>query len=220
MRLVFLGPPGAGKGTQAKRVAHALEIPHISTGDMLRDSVRKGQAIGLNAKQYMDKGELVPDNVMLDVVKERIREGDCERGFLLDGFPRTISQAEGLDDILNGIGLHLDHVISIEVPEEELVLRLTSRRLCRQCGQDFNLAIKPPRRSGICDHCGGKIYQREDDSEETIRNRLQVYTRQTDPLKLYYRQGNLLRSVNGSGSIEEITDSILTQLRGERSGGY
>ena len=212
MRLVFLGPPGAGKGTQAKQVAAHLGIPHISTGDMLRESVRKGQAIGLKAREFMDKGELVPDEVMLNVVEERIKESDCARGFLLDGFPRTILQAEGLDEVMGRNGLNLDYVVSIEVPENDLVSRLTSRRLCSRCGQDYNLILRPPRKEGICDLCGGEIYQREDDREETIRNRLTVYGLQTDPLKDYYSGTDLLRTVNGSGSIEEIYNSIVSVL--------
>ena len=213
MRLVFLGPPGAGKGTQAKQVATKLEIPHISTGDMLRESIRKRQAIGLKAREFMDRGELVPDNVMLNIVDERIKESDCGGGFLLDGFPRTILQAEGLDGVMERNDIELDHVVSIEVPEDELVSRLTSRRLCSRCGQDYNLVLRPPEKEGLCDLCGGEVYQREDDREETIRNRLAVYRRQTDPLKDYYKGKELLRTVNGSGSIDAIYNSILSVLQ-------
>jgi adenylate kinase len=217
MRLVFLGPPGAGKGTQAKKVAADLEIPHISTGEMLRESVKKGQDTGLKAREYMEKGELVPDSVMFGVVRERLVDPDCTRGFLLDGFPRTITQATGLDELLLKMGRELDCVISIEVMEEELVSRLTSRRLCRKCGRDYNLIVTPPKKEGLCDVCGGELYQREDDREETIRNRLLVYRRQTDPLKDYYRERQILKTVDGNGFVDEIFSSIMSQVGREET---
>ncbi|NOY46535.1 MAG: adenylate kinase [Deltaproteobacteria bacterium] len=204
MRLILLGPPGAGKGTQAKRLIERYGIPQISTGDILRAAVRDGTDLGKKAKEYMDAGKLVPDEVVIGIIEERLQEADCAKGFILDGFPRTVAQADALNRVLANLGQAIDHVVSIEVPDEELVERLTGRRTCRGCGAMYHVKFSPPKAEGVCDKCGGELYQRDDDREETIRARLKVYHDQTAPLVEYYEKAGLLRRIPGQGSVDEI----------------
>ncbi len=208
MRVAFLGPPGAGKGTQARELAQAWRVPQIATGDILREAVAAGTPLGHEAKRYMDQGALVPDDVIVAVVKERLARPDARRGFVLDGFPRTIGQAEALTQILKELGQELDAVVYFDVPEAELLRRLTGRRVCRQCGSTFHMVSAPPAKPGVCDRCGGPLYQREDDSEATVANRLRVYERQTAPLLDYYRDRGLLRSVRGDGTMVAVGAAI------------
>ena len=212
MRLILLGPPGAGKGTQAKRLIERYGIPQISTGDILRAAVREGTELGKKAKQYMDAGQLVPDEVVIGIIRERLKEADCAKGFILDGFPRTVPQAEALKSVLAELGQALDHVVSIEVPDEDLVERLTGRRTCRNCGAMYHVKFTPPKQEGVCDKCGGELYQRDDDKEETIRARLKVYHDQTAPLVEFYNEEGLLRRIDGVGSVDEIYGRILGVL--------
>ncbi len=216
MNLIMLGPPGSGKGTQAKRLTERFGIPQISTGDILREAVKEGTPLGKEAKRYMDEGKLVPDEVVVGIVRERLKEPDCEKGFILDGFPRTVAQAEALDQILEEMGRKIDHVIDIEVSEDELLKRLTGRRTCKRCGAMYHIIFNPPKRDGICDQCGGELYQRDDDREETIKARLKVYREQTAPLIDYYEKRGLLRRIEGSGKIDEIEERILKAI-GEKN---
>jgi len=204
VRVVFLGPPGAGKGTQARDLAQEWGVPHIATGDMLREAVAAGTPLGQDAKRYMDQGALVPDDVIVGVIAERLGKPDAKRGFLLDGFPRTIPQAEALRALLDSLGQPLDRVIFFDVSEAELLRRLTGRRVCRNCGATYHVVSAPSARPGVCDRCGGELYQRADDSEATVRNRLRVYATQTEPLLAYYRDKRLLSSVRGEGTIQTI----------------
>lgn len=215
MNLVFLGPPGAGKGTQAKILIERYSIPQISTGDMLREHRAKGTELGKKAQEYMDKGQLVPDEIILGMVKERLSQADCEKGFILDGFPRTVAQAEALDNILAEMGKKLDFALALVVPDELLVERLTGRRTCKSCGMMYHIKYKPPKVEGKCDHCGGELYQRPDDNEETVRNRLKVYHESTAPLIDYYKKRGILKEVDGSKSIEEITTQLISILEGK-----
>lgn len=215
MNIVFLGPPGAGKGTQAKILIERYGIPQISTGDMLREHRAKGTELGKKAQEYMDKGQLVPDEIILDMVKERLSQPDCEKGFILDGFPRTVAQAEALDRILSEMGKKLDFALALVVPDELLIERLTGRRTCKNCGMMYHIKYKPPKVEGICDLCGGELYQRPDDNEETVRNRLKVYHESTAPLIDYYKSKGILREVDGSKSIEEITNQLIQILEGK-----
>jgi len=208
VRLVFLGPPGAGKGTQARELAQEWHVPQVSTGDMLREAVAAGTPLGTEAKRYMDQGALVPDAVIIGLIAERLGRPDAARGFILDGFPRTIGQAEALGGLLKDLGRPLDGVVNFEVSEPELIRRLTGRRVCRGCGHSFHVVSNPPKRAGVCDACGGELYQRSDDSEATVRNRLDVYRRQTAPLLDYYRERGLLTSVAGEGRIDDIRAAI------------
>jgi len=208
MNLIFLGPPGAGKGTQAKRVAEKYGIPQISTGDMLREAVAKGTELGKKAKEYMDKGELVPDEVVIGIVKERLQQPDCEKGFILDGFPRTLAQAEALDEMLKELNKKIDAVINIVVPEEEVVKRITNRRMCRNCGAVYHLIYAPPKEDNKCDKCGGELYQRDDDKEVTVRERYRVYRENTEPLIDYYRKKGVLYDVDGTKDIEGVWKEI------------
>lgn len=208
MRLILLGPPGAGKGTQARLLAGQLKIPQISTGDMLRAALKAGTPLGLEAKQYMDRGALVPDEVINGLVRERVQQPDCAQGYILDGYPRTVAQAHSLRETLLALGLTVDHVVSLEVPTEELVLRIAGRRTCRRCGAMYHVRFSPSKIDGRCDACGGETYQREDDREETVRQRLAVYTGQTAPLINFYAARGILRRVSGTGDIPEIFERI------------
>ncbi len=215
MNIVFLGPPGAGKGTQAKILIERCGIPQISTGDMLREHRAKGTELGKKAQEYMDKGQLVPDEIILGMVKERLSQPDCQKGFILDGFPRTVAQAEALDKLLSEMGKKLDFALALIVPDDLLVERLTGRRTCKNCGMMYHIKYKPPKVEGKCDVCGGELYQRPDDNEETVRNRLKVYHEQTAPLIEYYKKKGILREIDGSKSIEEITQQIISILEGK-----
>lgn len=214
MRLILLGPPGAGKGTQATRLVEKYEIPQISTGDILRAAVRQGTELGKSAKAYMDAGKLVPDAVVIGIIGERLREADCANGYILDGFPRTVAQADALKDTVAQLGQGIDHVLSVEVPNEELVQRLSGRRTCKGCGAMYHLKFSPPKAAGRCDKCGGELFQRDDDQEATIRARLKVYDEQTAPLISYYRKAGLLRPIDGKGGMEEILGRITAVLGG------
>ncbi|MDA8442876.1 MAG: adenylate kinase [Peptococcaceae bacterium] len=213
MKIILMGPPGAGKGTQAEVLVQKLSIPHISTGDMFRAAIKNQTALGVKAKEYMDAGGLVPDEVTIGIVEERLSQPDCLAGFLLDGFPRTVTQADALAKILHQLGLKLDGVVNIEVDQEKLIARLTGRRVCRQCGATYHVLFNPPTQEGVCDKCGGELYQRSDDSEATARNRLAVYNQQTEPLIAYYRTEGLLVEINGDQPIEQVLDDILASLR-------
>jgi adenylate kinase len=212
MNLILLGPPGAGKGTQAKMMIDTYHIPQISTGDILRAALKERTPLGLKAKEYMDKGLLVPDEVVIDIIKERLKEADCQKGYILDGFPRTVAQAQALDKVLAAMNSAIDHVISIEVDKGDLIKRLTGRRTCRQCGRGYHVIFDPPVNKNLCDKCQGELYQRDDDNEDTVRNRLDVYDSQTFPLIQYYKEKALIRSIDGQGSIQQIFDRIVKVL--------
>lgn len=208
MNLILLGGPGAGKGTQAKKLIEKYGIPQISTGDILRAAVKEGTELGRKAKSYMDQGKLVPDELIIDIIEERLKQPDCQKGYMLDGFPRTVVQADALDNLLKRVESKIDHVISIDVDKEELVKRLTGRRTCRQCGAMYHIMFNPPKKEDVCDNCDGELYQRDDDNERTVRSRLDVYEKQTHPLIQYYKQKGLLRPIDGVGSIETIFNKI------------
>ncbi|MCI8335607.1 MAG: adenylate kinase [Peptococcaceae bacterium] len=208
MRIVFLGPPGAGKGTQAVEIVEKLGIPHVATGDMLRASIKNETPLGMEAKKYMDQGLLVPDEVTIRITGERISQPDCANGFLLDGFPRTLAQAEALDKLLADMGIQLDAVINLQVPEAVLIPRLTGRRVCRNCGASFHMVFNPPASDGVCDRCEGELYQRSDDNEETAVNRLSVYNTQTAPLIAYYQEQGVLKNIDGEQEIHQVLVSI------------
>jgi len=213
VRLVLLGPPGAGKGTQAKLLQEHFDIPQISTGDILRRAAKEGTPFGKRAKKYMDRGELVPDSVILDIVEERLSADDCHKGFLLDGFPRTVVQAEAFQTMLDRQNQVLDGAVSLRVPRQKLVARLSGRRTCRQCGAMYHVRFNPPKKEGVCDQCGGDLYQRADDREETIEARMEVYDRESAPLLEHFRRKGLLREVDGSKTTDEVFREILRQLR-------
>ncbi|MHB0976245.1 MAG: adenylate kinase [Candidatus Aquicultorales bacterium] len=208
MNIILLGPPGAGKGTQAERIARDCAIPHVSTGDMLREAVSKETELGRLAQEYMTKGELVPDDVVIGIVKERLAQPDAEGGFLLDGFPRTIPQADVLSGALSEAGRAVDVVVNIDVPDEEVVARISGRRICKGCGRPYHVRFNPPKAEGVCDVCGGELYQRADDQAAAVRNRLKVYHTQTSPLIDYYKKHGLLANVDGSGSVAEVSKRI------------
>ncbi|MCZ7584571.1 MAG: adenylate kinase [Deltaproteobacteria bacterium] len=212
MRFILLGGPGAGKGTQAKILADRYGVPQISTGDMLRAAVKAGTPLGREAKTHMDSGGLVPDEVVIGLIDERLDQKDAGRGFILDGFPRTVAQAEALKRLLNRKDMGLDGVVSIDVDDEELVQRLGGRLTCQGCGAMFHKVFTPPAKEGVCDTCGGALYQRNDDKEETIRERLATYHRQTAPLVDFYKTEGALKSVSGLGGIEDITNRIMSAL--------
>lgn len=212
LNLVLLGPPGAGKGTQAKMLTSRLNIPQISTGEILRTAVKDQTPLGIKAKELMDMGGLVSDEIVIGIVEERLARSDCEKGFILDGFPRTIPQADELKKLLWVRGKEIDHVIYVEVDREELLARITGRLTCRSCGRGFHKVFDPSKAGDRCDGCGGELYQRDDDKEETMRNRLEVYELQTAPLAAYYAKGSLLRTISGSGSIDDIQQKFLTTL--------
>lgn len=212
MNIILMGLPGAGKGTQASEIVKKFPIPHISTGDMFRKAIKDETDLGKEAKSYMDRGELVPDEVTLGIVKERISEDDAKKGFLLDGFPRTIDQAESLNQIMSELDREIDAVINIEVPEEELMNRLTGRRICEKCGTTYHLVFNPPKVDGICDIDGGKLYQREDDNPETVSNRLSVNVKQSKPILEYYNNKGVLKNIDGSKDIDEVTNDVIDIL--------
>ncbi|MEU9210786.1 adenylate kinase [Streptomyces sp. NPDC048415] len=216
MRIVLVGPPGAGKGTQAAFLAKNLSIPHISTGDLFRANISQQTELGKLAKSYMDKGELVPDEVTIAMAKDRMEQPDAEHGFLLDGFPRNVSQAEALDEMLNAEGMKLDAVLDLEVPEDEVVKRIAGRRICRNdSAHVFHVTYKQPKREGVCDVCGGELYQRDDDSEETVRKRLEVYHTQTEPIIDYYKAQGLVVTISALGKVEEVTRRAMDALARE-----
>ncbi len=209
MRMVLMGPPGAGKGTQAKLLQAEFHVAHVSSGDLLRAAIRRKSALGVQAKKFMDRGELVPDEILLGNIEERLLEADCTNGFLLDGFPRTIPQADALQVLLARQEKTLDRVVSITVPRDELVKRLAGRRTCRNCDSMYHVIFEPPTNAGLCNKCNGELYQREDDQEDTVVARLDVYDRQTAPLLSYYRERGLLREVDGVGSQDQVLGRIL-----------
>ncbi|MBA2948139.1 adenylate kinase [Streptomyces himalayensis] len=216
MRIVLVGPPGAGKGTQAAFLAKNLSIPHISTGDLFRANISQGTELGKQAKAYMDAGNLVPDEVTIGMAKDRMSQPDAENGFLLDGFPRNVSQAEALDETLKTEGMKLDAVLDLEVPEDEVVKRIAGRRVCRKDSSHvFHVTYSPAKQEGVCDVCGGELYQRDDDSEETVRKRLEVYHTQTEPIIDYYRAQGLVVTISALGKVDEVTKRAMDALSRE-----
>ena len=212
MKIIMLGAPGAGKGTQAKKIAEKCGIPHISTGDIFRANIKNGTELGKKAKTYMDQGLLVPDELVCDLVVDRIQQDDCKKGYILDGFPRTIPQAESLDKALQAIGAKMDDAIDVEVPDENIVKRMGGRRACVGCGATYHLVYAPTKKEGICDACGGELILRDDDKPETVQKRLGVYHEQTQPLIDYYKNQGILREVDGSVDMEDVFKEILNIL--------
>ncbi|OIK14399.1 adenylate kinase [Bacillus sp. MUM 116] len=208
MNLVLMGLPGAGKGTQAEKIVEKYGIPHISTGDMFRAAMKEGTELGLKAKSFMDKGELVPDEVTIGIVRERLSKEDCQKGFLLDGFPRTVPQAEALETLLVELSRSIDYVINIDVDKNILMERLTGRRICKDCGATYHLVFNPPAHEGKCDRCGGELYQRADDNAETVQNRLDVNIKQSQPLLDFYETKGYLRTINGQQDINIVFADI------------
>ncbi|WP_409252545.1 adenylate kinase [Bacillus sp. SCS-153A] len=208
MNIVLMGLPGAGKGTQAERIVEKYGIPHISTGDMFRAAMKEETELGLKAKSFIDKGELVPDEVTIGIVQERLSKEDAHKGFLLDGFPRTVAQADALENILDNLGKKIDYVINIQVDKEVLMERLTGRRICKNCGATYHLVFNPPSEDGVCDRCGGELYQRADDNEETVQNRLDVNIKQTQPLLDFYQDKGYLVNIDGQRDINEVFSEI------------
>ncbi|GAB3211596.1 adenylate kinase [Marinactinospora thermotolerans] len=215
MRAVLVGPPGAGKGTQAQILASELSIPKVSTGDIFRANVSGGTELGKQAKAFMDRGDLVPDEVTNAMVRDRLAEKDAQNGFLLDGFPRNVAQAETLNKMLQEMGRSLDVVLELKVDEEEVVRRLSGRRTCRSCGHVQHVVYNPPATEGVCDSCGGELFQRDDDREETIRHRLDVYREQTAPLVSFYEKEGILVAITATGTVEEVTERALAALKGK-----
>jgi adenylate kinase len=213
VRLVLVGPPGAGKGTQAQFIAAHLAVPKISTGDIFRANVSQGTPLGKQAKEYMDAGDLVPDEITIGMVRDRLSEDDAKRGFLLDGFPRTVPQAEQLDDMLAEMGTKLDVVLELVVDADEVVRRLSGRRTCRNCGHIWHVDFDPPAKEGICDICGGELFQRDDDQPDTVRHRLEVYDEQTAPLIGYYASRGILVGIDATGPVDDITERASAALR-------
>ncbi len=217
MNIVLMGLPGAGKGTQADKIVEKYAIPHISTGDMFRAAIKDGTELGLKAKSFMDNGALVPDEVTIGIVRERLSKADCEEGFLLDGFPRTVPQAEALDALLADLNRDVEHVLNIQVEQEELIKRLTGRRICKVCGTAYHLIFNPPQVDGVCDKDGGELYQRADDNPETVTNRLEVNMKQTQPLLDYYGDKGVLTNINGQQDIHKVFADLDALLKGNRS---
>jgi adenylate kinase len=210
-----MGPPGAGKGTQAAKLVERYDIPHVSTGDIFRGALQERTPLGLEAKRYMDVGALVPDQVTVGITRERLAKSDCIGGFILDGFPRTLQQAQALDQMLAKMGIRLNKVVNIAVPDQELIPRLTGRRICQSCGATYHMEFRPPAQQNVCDRCGGELYQRTDDQEETVRERLEVYRLQTQPLIQYYRDRDLYSEINGAQPTETVFRDIIVSLTGE-----
>lgn len=215
MNILFMGPPGAGKGTQAEKIVNEFQIPHISTGDAFRAAMSQGTPLGLEAKSYVDKGLLVPDEITNGIVRDRLAQPDCDKGFLLDGFPRTIAQAEALDGMLAELGKKIDVVFNLVVDRGFLLARLTGRRICKSCGSTYHVVFNPPKQEGICDKCSGELYQRSDDTEEKVGTRLDEYSNKTAPLLDYYRNKGILHEVNGEQDIHQVTAEISSILRGQ-----
>ncbi|MEP6697159.1 MAG: adenylate kinase [Pseudonocardiales bacterium] len=213
MRFVLVGPPGAGKGTQAQFIAAHASMPKISTGDIFRTNVSQRTTLGLQAKKFMDAGDLVPDEITIDMVRDRLSEEDAQDGFLLDGFPRNVAQAEVLDDMLAQLGAKLDVVLELVVDDDEVVRRLSGRRTCRNCGHVWHLDFDPPAREGVCDRCGGELFQRDDDRPDTVRHRIEVYADQTAPLIAYYAERGLLVGLDATGPVEDVTERAIDALR-------
>ncbi|WP_327067377.1 adenylate kinase [Kitasatospora sp. NBC_01250] len=219
MRIVLVGPPGAGKGTQAHVLAKTLSIPHISTGDLFRANISQKTPLGVEAKGYMDKGQLVPDEVTIGMAKDRLLQSDADSGFLLDGFPRNLAQAKALDEHLAEQGIALNGVLDLEVPEDEVVKRIAGRRLCRNEGSHvFHVVYNPPAVEGVCDHCGGELYQRSDDTETAVRTRLEVYHTETEPIIDYYRQQGLVTTISALGKVDEVTQRAVEALQARTQG--
>ena len=214
MHILLMGPPGAGKGTQAAELVKAFQIPHISTGDMFRAAIKEGTEMGKQAKSYIDKGQLVPDEVTIGSVRDRLGQDDCKKGFILDGFPRTVEQADALTGILRDLGLSLTRVLNINVPASDLIERAVGRRICKKCGATYHTKFNPPKKEGICDECGSELFQRADDNAETMKNRLSVYEASTKPLIDYYKKAGLYTEVDGRQAIDKVTADLIKVLQG------
>lgn len=212
MNVVLLGPPGAGKGTQAARIVEKYGVPHISTGDIFRANIKAGTELGKRAQEYMNRGELVPDELVVEIATDRLAADDCKEGFLLDGFPRTVFQAEKLDEFMASKGRKIEHVLNIEVGRDDLMARLTGRRVCKSCGASFHVVNIPPKQEGICDNCGAELVQRADDNEETASNRIEVYNRETKPLIDYYEKAGNIVNIDGGKAAEEVFAAIADRL--------
>ncbi|CEP50334.1 adenylate kinase [[Clostridium] sordellii] len=216
MRIILLGPPGAGKGTQAAGIVEKYNIPHISTGDIFRKNIKEGTELGKKAKGFIDQGLLVPDELTVGLVTDRISQPDCKNGFMLDGFPRNVAQAQHLDEYLKEVGISLDKVVNIEVGKDILVGRAVGRRICKSCGATYHVEFNPPKVDGVCDVCGGELYQRADDNEETVSKRIQVYLDETKPLVNYYSQEGIIANINGQQSIDKVFADIVNALGSEK----
>ncbi len=212
MNIILLGPPGAGKGTQAAKIVEKYHVPHISTGDIFRENIKKGTELGKKAQEYMNRGELVPDDLVIEIATTRLLEDDCKDGFMLDGFPRTVYQAEKLDEFLNAHGKKIEYVLDMAVEKAELVTRLTGRRVCKACGASFHIVNIPPKKEGVCDTCGGELFQRADDNEETVANRISVYEAQTMPLIDYYEKAGVITHIDGAAGLDNVFDKVVSIL--------
>ncbi len=212
MKIIMLGAPGAGKGTQAQMIADKYEIPHVSTGDIFRENVKNGTELGMEAKKYMDQGALVPDELTVKILLDRVAKDDCKNGYVLDGFPRTIPQAEVLDNALNEIGEKIDYAINVDVPDENIIRRMSGRRACLSCGATYHIEHVPPKKEGICDRCGKELVLRDDDKEETVKNRLDVYHKQTQPLIDFYTKKGVLKTVDGTVDMKDVFAAITAIL--------
>ena len=212
MKIIMLGAPGAGKGTQAKKIAEKYGIPHVSTGDIFRANIKEGTPLGMEAKSYMDKGELVPDELTVKILLDRVAKDDCKNGYVLDGFPRTIKQAEVLNDAVTKLNESIDYAINVEVPDENIIKRMSGRRACLNCGATYHVAVVPPKVEGICDNCGEKLVIRDDDKEETVKNRLSTYHELTQPLIDYYSKQNILKEVDGTQDVDKVFADVVAIL--------